>query len=91
MNERVAYRNAGYSINRSLKRVGRMAGLEIPLTLYVARHSWASAAKAKGVPVGVISEGMGHDNEATTRIYLASLDTSAVDRANALILRGLVQ
>ena len=91
VNERVAYRNAGYSINRSLKRVGRMAGLEIPLTLYVARHSWASAAKAKGVPVGVISEGMGHDNEATTRIYLASLDTSAVDRANALILRGLVQ
>ena len=87
----MAYRNAGYSINRSLKRVGRMAGLEIPLTLYVARHSWASAAKAKGVPVGVISEGMGHDNEATTRIYLASLDTSAVDRANALILRGLVQ
>ena len=57
----------------------------------MARHSWASAAKAKGVPVGVISEGMGHDNEATTRIYLASLDTSAVDRANALILRGLVQ
>ena len=91
VNERVAYRNAGYSINRSLKRVGRLAGLEIPLTLYVARHSWASAAKAKGVPVGVISEGLGHDNEATPRIFLASLDTSAVDRANALILRGLVQ
>ncbi|MDE6204714.1 MAG: tyrosine-type recombinase/integrase, partial [Duncaniella sp.] len=89
VNEHATYRNVCYCINRSLKRVARMVGVEIPLTLYVARHSWASAAKAKGVPVGVISEGMGHDNEATTRIYLASLDTSAVDRANALILREL--
>lgn len=57
--------------------------------MYVARHSWASAAQAKGIPVSVISEGMGHHTEATTRIYLASLDTSAVDRANAVILNSL--
>ena len=36
-----------------------------------------------------ISLGMGHDNESTTRIYLASLDTSIVDKANALILKSL--
>ncbi|MDE5628446.1 MAG: site-specific integrase, partial [Muribaculaceae bacterium] len=51
--------------------------------------SWASAAKAKGIPLSVISEGMGHDSEATTQIYLASLDTSVVDRANSLILKSL--
>lgn len=78
-----------YNINRSLKKIAAMSGIEVPLTLYVARHSWASAAKAKGVPLGVISEGMGHDSEATTQIYLASLDTTAVDRANALILKSL--
>ena len=88
-NERSVYRNAAYSINRSLKRVAPMAGVTIPLTLYVARHSWASAAKAKGIPVSVISEGMGHDSEATTQIYLAALDTSAVDRANTIILKSL--
>ncbi len=88
-NERYTYRNVGYNINHSLKAIGRMVGLTIPLTLYVARHSWASAAKAKGIPLSVISEGMGHDSEATTQIYLASLDTSAVDRANTLILKGL--
>lgn len=66
-----------------------MVGINIPLTLYVARHSWASVAKAKGIPLSVISEGMGHDNESTTRIYLASLDTSIVDKANALILKSL--
>lgn len=58
------------------------------LTMYVARHSWASAAKMKGIPLSVISEGMGHDSE-TTQIYLASLNSSVVDKANSIILEGL--
>ena len=89
INERCAYRNVGYNINRSLKQISNMLGLNFHLTMYVARHSWASAAKAKGVPLSVISEGMGHDSETTTQIYLASLDTSVVDRANAMILKSL--
>jgi len=32
---------------------------------------------------------MGHDSEATTRIYLASLDTVAIDKANSMILKSL--
>ncbi len=88
-NERNLYRNTAYTINRNLKYVAVMAGIEVPLTLYVARHSWATAAKSKGIPLAVISEGMGHDSEATTSIYLASLDTSAVDRANSKILASL--
>ena len=52
-------------------------------------NRWASAAKSKGIPISVISEGMGHDSETTTRIYLASLDTSVVDKANSLILKSL--
>ena len=48
----------------------------------------ASAAKTKGIPVYVISEGMGHDSEATTRIYLESLDTSVVDRVNSIIFKS---
>ncbi len=88
-NERYTYRNASYNINRSLKAVAKMAGVTIPLTLYVARHSWASAAKSKGIPLGIISEGMGHDSETTTQIYLTSLDTSAVDKANSLILSSI--
>lgn len=83
------YKNAMQQINRSLKTVAASAGLDVPLTMYVARHSWASIAKSKNIPVSVISEGMGHDSEMTTRIYLASLDTSVIDRANRLILRDL--
>jgi len=83
------YRNRHYVINRNLKTVAQKAGLQIPLTTYVARHSWASIAKSKGISVSVISEGLGHDREQTTQIYLASLDTSAVDKANELILSAL--
>ena len=88
-NERYTYRNVGYNINHNLKKIAQMVDISIPLTLYVARHSWASAAKAKGVPISVISEGMGHDSETTTQIYLASLDSSVVDKANSLILKSL--
>lgn len=88
-NERSVYRNMGYNINHNLKRIAEMVGVTIPLTLYVARHSWASAAKTKGIPLSVISEGMGHDSEATTQIYLASLDTTLIDQANSLILSSL--
>ena len=88
-NERSRYRSVGYNINRSLKKIAEKVGVSIPLTLYCARHSWASAAKAKGIPISVISEGMGHDSETTTQIYLTSLDTSAVDQANSIILDSL--
>ncbi len=89
MEERKQYQNAMYLINRKLKIIGNMASIKIPLTMYVARHSWASVAKNKNVPISVISEGMGHDSEMTTRIYLAALDMSEVDKANNMILRLL--
>lgn len=89
INDHYAYRNVGYNINHNLKSIAAMMGITLPLTMYVARHSWASAAREMGVPISVISEGMGHDSESTTRIYLASLDTHVVDCANQLILAAL--
>ena len=87
--ERVQYMNALSRVNVALKEVARLVNLQIPLTMYCARHGWASVAKSKNIPLSVISEGMGHDSEETTRIYLTSLDTSVVDRANSLILKDL--
>lgn len=83
------YRNTLSGINRNLKEVARLAGIPISLSMYCARHSWASAAKGKNIPLSVISEGMGHDSESTTQIYLASLDNALVDNANARILKDL--
>lgn len=86
---RKQYKCESYRVNQSLKKIGKQLGLTISLTSYVGRHSWASIAKSKNIPVATISEAMGHDSEHTTRIYLASLDTTVVDKANSLILKSL--
>ncbi|MBQ4524665.1 MAG: site-specific integrase [Bacteroidaceae bacterium] len=85
--KRNQYKNALARINRSLKELGRTIGLSAPLTMYVARHSWASIAHSEGIPLSVISQGMGHESEKTTRIYLASLDNAVIDKANRKILQ----
>lgn len=84
--KRRQYQSASHLINRHLKRLGKRIGLPDPLTMYRARHAWASIAYDNRIPVSVISQGMGHDSEKTTRIYLASLDASVVDKANNKIL-----
>lgn len=87
--ERNQYINGMHQINKYLGKIGEDMNIPVPLTLYVARHTWASVAKSKNIPLSVICEGMGHDSETTTRIYLTSLDTTPVDRANHLILNSL--
>ena len=89
VNERRQYKSAAHLVNVKLKLLGEQLKLPIPLTSYVARNAWASIAKSKNIPLSTISEAMGHDSENTTRIYLASLDTSVVDKANSLILKAL--
>ena len=64
-------------------------GLVLPLTMYVARHSWASIARDEGIPLSVISEGLGHDSVNTTQIYLALLEPQVIDNANKKILKLL--
>ncbi|MFI3324306.1 MAG: site-specific integrase [Rikenellaceae bacterium] len=88
-NEHNRYKSKLCKVNNNLKKIAERIKLTVPLTMYVARHSWASAARAKNIPISVISEGMGHDSETTTQIYLASLDTSVVDKANSVILKAL--
>lgn len=87
--ERKQYKSAIFTVNTNLKKVGKLAGISANLTTYVARHSWASIAKSKNIPVSVISEGMGHESESTTQIYLASLDNQMIDNANKLVLSDL--
>lgn len=86
---RKQYLNSYSRINRKLKELGKMIGLTESLTFHRSRHSWASIARENNVPISVICEGMGHDSERTTRIYLASLDASVVDNANSDIIRLL--
>ena len=76
------YRVALGYYNRLLKRLSRRIGLEHGLSFYTARHSWATMARNRNVPVSVISAGMGHSSERTTQIYLTSLENALIDNAN---------
>lgn len=72
-----------------MKDVALRAKLPVPLSLYYSRHSWATIARRKEIPLSVISEGLGHDSESTTQIYLDSIRSFEVDKANRKILRDL--
>lgn len=87
--ERQQYRNQLIRINRHLKKIGTMTGISIPLSTYVMRHSWATIARDKGISLSVISEGLGHDSETTTKVYLDSIQKTKVDKANRLILNDI--
>ena len=89
MDYRRQYINAAHFINQKLKKLGEQLNLSISLTSYVARHTWASIAKSKNISMSIISEAMGHDSESTTRIYLASLDSSIIDKANSIVFNSL--
>ena len=85
--EYVQYKRVQTNINRALKRIGTMAGLKLPITMYVARHSWASIARDMDISISVISEGMGHQSCKTTQIYLDTLDTAKINEANRSIIQ----
>lgn len=85
-NDRSSLRNQylgrQWKTNSELKTIGKQMHLERKLTMYVARHSWASIAKSLGYPTNLISMGLGHTSERTTQIYLKELDANIVDNAN---------
>ena len=86
-----AYRKEEYNTNYNLKKIGQMIGLKIPLTTYVARHTWASIALHMNIPIAAISEGMGHNSYKTTQIYLQSLDVATINEANERIIQKILK
>ena len=72
--------------NKRLGKLGKRIGCH--LSTYVARHTWASVAKMKGIADDVISESMGHTSLKTTQIYIASLDHTRLDKANRIVIFG---
>lgn len=86
-----AYRKVEHNTNYNLKKIGERIGLKIPLTTYVARHTWASIALHMNIPIATISEGMGHNSFKTTQIYLQSLDVATINEANERIIRKILK
>lgn len=72
--------------NKRLKLIGEKIGSSSDITSYVSRHSWASIANFSGIAIGVISQGLGHEDVKTTQTYLADFQYSDIDNANDNIL-----
>lgn len=73
-------------VNRELKTLGEQIGLKMPLTTYVARHTYATVLKRSGVSVALISESLGHSDLSTTQIYLGAFENSQIDAAMQFLL-----
>ena len=73
-------------INKHLKKIGVKLNLPIPLTTYVARHSFATVLKRAGVSISIISESLGHSSERITQVYLDSFDKEQIDTAMKALL-----
>jgi site-specific recombinase XerD len=71
--------------NKDLKEVATAMGIQVPLTSYVARHTFATTLKRKGVDLAVISESMGHESVNTTRAYLKRFGSEVLDAADLLL------
>lgn len=82
------YRYIQRRLNKRIREIGELLEFNFPLTFYVARHTWATLAHENGVAMSVISEGMGHGSEKTTRIYLANLSHQVIDKANRAVINS---
>jgi site-specific recombinase XerD len=73
-------------INDDLKEIGKMVGIDIPLSTYVARHTYASVLKRGGASVAKISQALFHTNLKTTQIYLKDFSDEEIDKMNEELL-----
>lgn len=75
-------------INKALKEVARLAGIDKPLRTHAARHTFATVA-AKAVGVRAVQQMLGHTELRMTQVYLAELDTEELDAAGEAVFDSL--
>ena len=73
-------------LNKDLKQIADLVGIDKKITSYVARHSFATNLKQLGVSTDVISESMGHQNINITNAYLKEFDSNIINDANEKLL-----
>ena len=65
------------NVNHHLNEIGKSLGIDLKITTYVARHSYATVLKRAGVSTAIISESLGHSSEKVTQIYLDCFENKA--------------
>ena len=79
------YRLALGRMNRYLKKIASLLNINVRLTTYTARHTWATLARESGAPISIISAGLGHTSEEMTRVYLKDFDQETLAKVNRVV------
>lgn len=77
--------NVTKCVNQSLTVVGEKLGFDVPLTMHVARHTYAVLALNDGMAMSVVSRLLGHASmEVTEKVYAKYLPATLEDEVNKL-------
>lgn len=79
MFEAIGSKNA--LINKKLAEIAKLAGIEKRISFHISRHSFAKAAKEKGLDNLEVKELLAHTNISTTQKYMGSFETQRTDEA----------
>jgi integron integrase len=78
-------------LSKVLRAAVRRAGISKRVTMHVLRHSYATHQLERGVPLHKLRDLMGHNDVATTEIYLHVLPREVLDAGSPLDdLQGVV-
>lgn len=69
------------AVNKQLKKISRLAGVETNVSFHIARHSFADLARVRGIDLYTISKALGHSNLSVTENYFKGTDQDALDGA----------
>ena len=72
--------------NRELAQLMKQLLPGVSVSSYTARHTWATLAYHSGVPVGLISQSLGHSSIRVTMTYLKPFDAEVIDRINRQVI-----
>ena len=71
-------------MNSYLGEIAGICGINKPLTMHIARHSFACLALANGVSMEIIARMLGHSDIRTTKIYAKVIDKSIAEQMSGL-------
>ncbi len=75
--------------NEHLHALGRRCGFHTHLTFHVGRHTFATLALNRGMPIETLSRILGHTNIRTTQIY-ARITNKKISQDMAVLAEGLL-
>lgn len=76
------------SVNRHLKQLAKLAGIEESVSFHVSRHSFADYARTAGISIYDISKALGHSDITITQSYMKSFDETSLDASMEKLFLG---